>query len=147
MLDFKFKKEHLLVLLLLCCAIIPTFWKSYYSLPIILVIGYILFKDKTNVYKATLLDIGIVILLFSEFITSVFSSNSFNSISSITRMFIVSFLYLLYKKYAKKGYNSFLYLMFFFIMSAVFIVSTVGYFRNFAAELVELGFHNFNTFF
>lgn len=146
MLDFKFKKQHLFVLLLLSGIIIPSFLNLLYSVPIVLVIGYLLLKNKLRIYDFTLLDIGIAVLLLNEFITAIFSSYAFNSINSITRMLIISFSYLLFKRFLKEGKNYYLFLMFMFVLSSVLVILTLGYFKTFSNGVNEIGFVDLSDF-
>ena len=101
MIDFKLNKELVITLVFLVFIIICGFWSIAVLTPLVLVILYKLFKDKRTSYSFTILDLSFLSILLSETLTVLFSVNANNGSLTSFNMYVMLFLYAVYKGYFK----------------------------------------------
>ena len=114
----------------------------------VLFIGIIVFLilKKSNQYSLGYLDLGFVILLVSEIITTLFSTYFYNSLSSLNRLVVLLFLFLLFREVLKVLKSRFLLAALFFGFCTVLLVANVISFFSFKTELFAAGFSEISNF-
>lgn len=128
MLDFILTKKQVPTLLFFVVILLASLWDIQLLFPLILVVIFKIFKNSSTTFNVTYLDIGFLILLISEVITTIYSSYVYNSLESINHLVIIVFLYFLYKNSFQKGKNNFFSLLLFYFFSSILLVFTVKHF-------------------
>ena len=114
--------------------------------PFIIILFPVIFFYKYNSIRLSYLHIALALLFFIELITTLFSSFFFNSISSLIRLVVLIFLFVLYKIILKEfKFLSVIPFLFFFLSSFLLVVS-IGSFYSFKNSLTTHGFLELNNF-
>jgi len=145
MLDFKLTKKHIPTLIFFGVIMLSGFWNVLILFPLVLYIIFRICKTSSDSFYLTYLDIGFLILLLSEIITTLNSSYVYNSLSSITRLILFVFLYVFYKNVLKKENNYFLNSLL-YLLSTALLILTIKFFIVFYNDLTSKGFSELNDF-
>src|SRR5690606_9270643 len=146
MIDFKMTRELVIALVFFVLVVLFGSWYLMALSPLVFIILFHLYKNKEDKLTINLLDIAFAFIALGELITSLFSSYKETGSNTSINIYIILFLYVVYRTYFKSYQKKILFLTVLLFLSIIIVLITLVSFGIHYHGLLEENITELNNF-